>query len=40
MAFDTNSWYVETEKSMQIAQEQSNFFNNLSVQLGAGEDIW
>ena len=40
MAFDTNSQYVETESSMPFAQEQSTFFNNLSIYLGgAGEDI-
>lgn len=31
MAFDINSQYAETESSMQVIEEQSNFFNNLSV---------
>lgn len=30
MAFDINSQYVKTDNSMQVVQEQSNFFNNLS----------
>lgn len=31
MAFDIASQNVETESSMQVAQEPSDFFNNLSV---------
>lgn len=31
MAFDITPQNVETESSMQVAQEQSDFFNNLSV---------
>lgn len=31
MAFDIDSQYAETESRMQVIEEQSNFFNNLSV---------
>lgn len=31
MAFDIAPQNVETESSMQVSQEQSDFFNNLSV---------